>query len=949
MRTWFGLIGLAILALLLVPLGLDLWLDARWFAAQGLSEVFMLRFRTEVGLGIVAAIAAGVFAAANLSLAAWQLRRVASKEDRDSRGMSSVVAAVPLLSILAGLVFGLAALGQWQTLLGYQAQAPFGQTDPTFDQDISFYVWTLPLLSAVRGWLAALLIVVAIAAALVYALGVFSIEPPITMARPYPLIARERVLRHHPLLASGVRHVAALAAAFLLLIAASYWLNNWELVYSARGVVFGASATDMHAVYPANLIMAGVAVVLAGFLLLLVARPSTGTSTGFLVAAAAVPIVWIGLGFVLGEVWPGLYEQIAVRPNQLAAERPYIDNNIASTRQAMDLDRIQLRDLSGDGTLTADVLNRNQRALSDIRITDWRPLMAAYNQLQRIRQYYEFSDIDVDRYTLSGGEQQVMLATREMDTTALAQVARTWQNIHLVYTHGQGAVVSPVNQVSSQGLPQLLVQDIPATTDEAALHIDVPQVYFGLGGSDYAVVGTRLDEFDLPGDTNAAEVRTRYSGGGGVSVGSGLERLATAAAITDGNLLLSSDVTSGSQLLLHRQIQERVQHVAPFLRLDVDPYQVILNGHLLWVQDAYTWTNRYPDATRQNDLNYLRNSVKVTIDDYDGSMHFYMLQPQEPILQVWMKLYPTLFTPLDQAPPGLVGHFRYPEDLLNIQANLLATYHMTDAQTFYNREDLWSIAQETFDGRIQPMQAYYTTLRLPGDVGTEFASILPFTPSGQNRNNMLAWMVARSDGENYGQVVVYRFPQGKLVFGPQQIEARISQEPTISSQITLWNQQGSQVLRGNLLVIPLEDAILYVQPLYIQAQSNPLPELKRVIVASTDAVVMSDRLDTALTALGAGKSGEILTPGAAAAAGATGSGSATSVASSGSGSTVSTGATAAASATPANGSTAELAASARDHLRAAESAAGRGDWVTYGNEMAAVHQLLDQLAASSGR
>ena len=935
MRATSAIFGVVVLAVLLVPLGLSLWLDARWFGAQGLAAIFNLRLTTEITLGVVAAAIAGAFAGLNLAWAAWRLRHVASKEDRDSRGMSTIVAAVPVVALVVGLGFGLAAFGQWQTWLGFGAQVPFGQQDPTFNQDISFYVWTLPALAAARGWLTGLVIVVGIGVAVVYVLGLASIEPPIATGRPYPFITRERDLRYHPLLAPGVRHIAVLGALFLVLIAASYWLNNWELVYSARGVVFGASATDMHAIYPANTVMAGVALVLAILLLLLTVRPTAGASTGFLITAAAIPVLWLGAGFILGEAWPGLYEQIAVHPNQLAAERQYISNNIASTRAAMNLEQIDVRDLTGDGTVDAGVLARNQPALADIRITDWRPLMAAFNQLQRIRQYYEFSDIDVDRYDLRAGRQQVMLSTREMDPTSLAQVARTWQNTHLVYTHGQGVVVSPVNTVTPQGLPELIERDIPATTDEPSLTIDVPQVYFGLRPVDYAVVGTRLDEFDRPSDNATAEIRTRYTGGGSVPVGAGLERLGMALALADGNLLLSGDVSADSQLLLHRQIQERIAHVAPFLRLDSDPYQVILAGRLLWVQDAYTWTNRYPDAARQGGANYMRNSVKVTVDDYDGSMRFYPVQPDEPILRVWMHLYPSLFTPLSEAPAGLVSHFRYPEDLLNTQAALLATYHMTDPQTFYNREDLWSIAQETFNDRVQQMQAYYTTLRLPGETSTEFASILPFTPSGQNRNNMQAWMVARSDGANYGQLIVYRFPQGKLVFGPQQIEARINQEPAISSQITLWSQQGSQVLRGNLLVIPLEDAVLYVQPLYIQAQSNPLPELKRVIVASTDSVVMSDRLDSALTALGQGRSGEVLA------------------------------ATTAApqqqqqqqqqqqpqtNAAPAEtGSAADLAGSARDHLRAAETAAGKGDWTTYGSEMATVHQLLDQLAAAAGR
>ena len=932
MRATWALVVLTVLVLLLGPLGLSLWLDARWFGAQGLGEVFALRLGTQIGLGIAAAAIAGAFTALNLFVAAWLLRRTASKEDRDSRGMSTIVASVPVISLLIGLGFGLAAFGQWQTWLGLNAQVPFGQTDPTFGQDIAFYVWTLPALAAARGWLTGLVIIVAIGAAIIYAVGLATIEPPISASRPYPFISRERDLRYHPLLAPAVRHVAVLGAAFLVLIAGSYWLNNWELVYSTRGVVYGASATDMHAVYPANTIMAGVAVLLALLLLFVAVRPSAGASSGFLLTAAAAPLLWIGIGFVLGEIWPGLYEQIAVHPNQLAAERQYIENNIVSTRTAMSLTTIDVRDLTGDGTIDAGVLARNQQALTDIRVTDWRPLLAAFNQLQRIRQYYEFTDVDVDRYTLASGRQQVMLSTREMDPTSLAQVARTWQNTHLVYTHGQGVVASPVNTVSSQGLPLLLEHDIPAAADDPALKIDVPQVYFGIRPVDYAVVGTRLDEFDMPSDNAVSEVRSRYAGGGGVRVGDGLERLLMAAAVADGNLLLSGDVSGDAQLLLHRQFQERVNHVAPFLKLDSDPYQVVLGGRMLWVQDAYTWTNRYPDATLQSGANYLRNSVKVTIDDYDGSMHFYVVQPDDPILRVWMRLYPSLFTPVSQAPAGLADHFRYPEDLLNAQAALLATYHMTDPQTFYNREDLWSIAQETYGDRVQQMQAYYTMLRLPGESNTEFASILPFTPSGQNRNNMLAWMVARSDAANYGQVIVYRFPQGKLVFGPQQIEARINQEPAISSQVTLWNQQGSQVLRGNLLVIPLEDAVLYVQPLYIQAQSNPLPELKRIIVASTGAVVMSDRLDTALTALGQGRSGEVLATANAAAPPASTQGQAQAQA--GAGTQTQT--------------TGDLAAAARDHLRNAESAAGRGDWASYGTEMAQVRQILDQLASASG-
>src|SRR5919206_1507643 len=534
MRTLAAVFGLAVLGLLLVPLGLNLWLDARWFAAQGLGEVFALRLRTQLQLGLVAALVAGAYTFVSLGWASWRLRRAAAKEDRDSRGLATITAAVPALAGLLGVLFGLAAFGQWQTLLGLQAQVPFGDHDPTYGQDIAFYVWTLPALASARSWLAAVTLLVAIATGVIYAIGLVSIEPPRIATRPYPFIeGRDYDLRRHPLLAPAVRHLALLGAVLLLLIGGSYWLNNWELVYSGRGVVYGASATDMHAVYPANVLMAGVAVVLAVVLLVVAARPATGASTGFLVTAAAAPLVWVVLGFLSGEVWPGLYEQIAVHPQQLAAERPYIENNITSTRRAMNLDQVEVRDLTGEATLDANVLSRNQAALSDIRIVDWRPLAAAYNQLQRIRQYYEFVDIDVDRYELRGGRQQVMLAARELDSGSLAQVARTWQNTHLVYTHGQGIVVAPVNRVSGQGLPDLLASDIPVVTAEPALRVDRPQIYFGALSTSYAVVGTRLDEFDRPGDNQNAEIRNRYEGGGGVPVGGGLERLGMAAAVGD--------------------------------------------------------------------------------------------------------------------------------------------------------------------------------------------------------------------------------------------------------------------------------------------------------------------------------------------------------------------------------------------------------------------------------
>jgi len=912
-----GFVAFVIVLLIFIPLLLGLWLDWQWFAAQGVLQVLALRLRTELVLGGGAALLAGATLYLNLAVVSRRLRSAAAGWNAP---LATARRAIGPASAILGLAFGLSAMGQWSTYLTAMTRRPFGMTDPVFGQDASFYVWVLPALEALHAWVVWLALMLIVTAAALYGVGFALIAGPAHAELHGLRVATNRppstaVILGHPLLKSAEIHASLLGAILLALFAVSYVFDTFELVYSGRGVVYGASRTDLAAVMPANVILLLLTLGLAAVLgVNLVWRRR--------LALLAAPAIWVVAAFLLGGLWPGAYEQFAVKPNQLEQERPYLANNIAMTRQAYGLDRVDTRDLSGDGTLKADDLSRNQDALADLRITDYRPLLDAYRQLQRLRQQFDFVDVDVDRYNLTAGRQQVMLSARELDPGGLPEVARTWQNLHLVYTHGQGVVASPVNRVTAQGLPELLVRDVPAVSTEPSLLPNVPQVYFGELTTQYVIVGTKLAEFDRPGESGSAEVTSRYEGGGGVPVGGLLQRILLTLSLADLNVLLSDAVSPDSQVLLHRTITDRVHRTAPFLLLDSDPYLVIVGGRLVWVQDAYTTTRRFPHATPRGDLNYIRNSVKVTVDAYSGEMRFYAFDPDEPILQVYRALYPTLFIPLDAAPAGLADHFRYPEDLFNIQAAMLATYHMTDPQQFYNREDLWNIAQETYGDRVQQMVAYFATLRLPGEAAPEFTTILPFTPGGGGRTNMVAWMAARSDAPHYGELRLYRFPQGKLVFGPQQIEARVNQEPSISQQLTLWNQQGSKVIRGNLLAIPIEESILYVQPLYIQAERNPLPELNRVIVASTEGVVMSDRLDGALAALAQGRRGEV----AAAAASPRAD--------------TNTG-------TPpgaASGDPAGLARQARDRLREAQAAAGAGDWATYGQKLAEVDRLLNQLA-----
>jgi uncharacterized membrane protein (UPF0182 family) len=645
---------------------------------------------------------------------------------------------------------------------------------------------------------------------------------------------------------AAIAHASALLGLYFAIKAWSYALDRYLMLYDDNGVVVGAGYTDVHVELPALWLLIVLAVVAA-----IVAWANVRLRTIRLVIAA--PLLVFGGSFLFAEVIPGLFERFFVKPNELQLETPYIQRNIAFTREAYNLVQIAVKPFPAEQNLTFQSLKDNSGTIDNIRLWDWQPLMDTYAQLQEIRTYYRFLDVDVDRYHLGDSYQQVTLAARELDPSLLSANAQTWVNLHLLFTHGNGVVMSPVTRKSAEGLPIFYLKDIPPIATGGP-PITEPRIYFGQGSPGYVIVKTGTPEFDYPkGKDN---VYARYDGADGIPIGGIGWRALFAWQMDDLNILLSDYITSESRILLHRNIKDRVGTIAPFLQLDRDPYVVISAGRFYWMQDAYTTSEWFPYANPEpdgGDINYIRNSVKVVIDAYNGTVAFYVADAADPIVATYRRIFPSLFKPLDAMPPDLQKHIRYPEDLFTIQALQYRAYHMDAPEVFYNREDLWqfprepTVPDEMNAGGGTRMAPYYIMMRLPGEPQTEFFLMLPMTPS--KRENMIAWLAARCDLPEYGKLIVYEFPKDKLVYGPFQIEALINQNTEISQQISLWNQMGSRVIRGTLLVVPIGNSILYVSPLYLRAQSGQLPELKRVIAAYGDRVVMEETLPAALTAL----------------------------------------------------------------------------------------------------
>ncbi|MEM7794753.1 MAG: UPF0182 family protein, partial [Cyanobacteria bacterium P01_C01_bin.118] len=755
------------------------------------------------------------------------------------------------------LSFSVILASQWSRVLPALNSTSFNQSDPLFNQDISFYIFRLPVLELGEFWLSGLLLSTLVTVALIYLLAGNS-------------LSQGRFLGFST---AQQRHLYLLGSALLLSTGIGYWLRRYELLYSRQGVTYGASYTDVMVDLPVNtilsLLMVGSAIAaLSRALLGSLRRSSSYSPPSFFILIA------IYLSFsLMGELLlPWVVQRLVVQPNEFKRERPYIERSIAFTRDAFNLTDIQDESFVPQSNLTAEKLENNDLTVRNIRVWDTRPLLESNRQLQQIRSYYEFVDADVDRYTLTRADgilerRQVLISARELNYEQLEDTAKTWVNKHLSYTHGYGFTMSPVNTAAIGGLPDYFIKDIahsPSNADVArSIPRGRPRIYFGELTDNYVMTGTRVPELDYPGETD--NVYTTYSGDDGISLGAFWRRLLYAKHLSDWQMLFTNDFTPETKLLFRRNIQERVKQIAPFLQFDGDPYLVVADinaraasdastpidaegNYLYWIIDAYTTSDRYPYSDPGNQpFNYIRNSVKVVIDAYNGSVSFYVADANDPIIQTWAQFFPRMLQPLASMPPALIAHIRYPEDYSLVQSNQLLVYHMTDPRTFYNREDTWRAPNEIYANESQVVEPYYLIMKLPQEDEEEFILLRPFTPA--QRNNLIAWLAARSDGSQYGRILLYRFPKQELVYGPEQIEARINQDPQISQRISLWNTQGSRANQGNLLVIPIEDSLLYVEPLYLEAEQNRLPILARVIVAYQNRIAMGETLEQSLKAI----------------------------------------------------------------------------------------------------
>ncbi len=842
-----GLIGAILLAAIVLVAGLillglagDFFVDLLWFREVGYVRVFWTTLAAE------SAVFAAAFAGSALALWAngalafrfavgrspWQPApfdwgAVAPGTLPDA--LQLVRRHVPrqvLVAVLAAIVAAVIAAAEvsnWDVFLRALYHVPYGHNDPLYGKDIGFYLFELPAFVAIKNWLFATLLLGAVFAAAAYWL-----EGDIVLDSQRPFVA-----------APAIAHGSVLLGLLLAVKAFSYWLDRFHLLYGDNGVVVGASYTDVHLQLPMLwlLILVAAAGALACF-------ENLRRRSWRLPAAAVATLVVASL--VLGGLVPAVFQRIYVKPNELLLETPYLKNNIAFTQQAYNLHQITVKPFAVEQSLDAQSLAANRATIDNIRLWDWQPLMDTYGQMQEIRTYYRFHDVDIDRYWLSGTYQAVMLSARELVGALLPSNAQTWVNRHVLFTHGNGLVMSPVTRKTGEGLPIFYLQNIPPEATGGP-PVTQPRIYFGEETNDYVIVKSSTPEFDYP--NGADNAYAPYQGSGGVRVGSLLRRLLFAWYFEDLNILISGYIAADSRVAFRRTIQERTRMIAPFLRLDHDPYMAVVDGRLYWIQDAYTTSANFPYAqlTADRSINYIRNAVKIVIDAYNGTIDFYLADAADPVAASYGRIFPSLFKPLAQMPPELQKHIRYPEDLFRIQAQIYRTYHMDSPGVFYNREDLWQFPRQAEGGPNATMIPYYIIMRLPGEPQAQFFLMLPMVPS--QRQNMIAWLAARCDPPDYGKLIVYEFPKDKLVYGPFQIEARINQNTEISQQLSLWNQMGSRVIRGHLIVIPIENSILYVSPLYLRAESGQLPELKRVIAAYGDHVVMEETLADALAAL----------------------------------------------------------------------------------------------------
>ena len=908
--SWQGALRLLIIAviifficLILLDLISGFLVDWLWFSAIGYFGVFWTIIFAKAEVFFAVFLATTIILWVNGSLAFRFARSQWSQRLAEFEWKPTGAATLPEVleftrhrlpwpvAIVCGacIIAALVAWGEvnnWDVFLQFLYQVPYGASDPLYRNDIGFYLFTLPAYIAIKNWMLLTLFLSAL-----FAGAIYWVHGDIEYA------AQRRSMSP-----AAIAHGSVLLGFFFAVKACSYGLDRYLLLYGDNGVVVGASYTDIHFGLPVLWLLIGLSIVAA-----FAAWANVRVRTYRIPVAAAVLV--FGGSFVLSEVIPGLFQRVFVKPSELQLERPYIQRNIALTQQAYDLHQITAKPFPAEQDLTLKTLEANKATIDNIRLWDWNPLMDAYVQLQEIRTYYKFHDVDVDRYWLDGAYQSVMLSARELKSSLLPPNAQTWVNTRVLFTHGNGVVMSPVTRKSAEGLPLFYLRDIPPISTGGP-DIREPRIYYGEETSNYVIVKGGTPEFDYPkGKDN---IYAAYDGTGGVPIGGILRKNLFAWHFGDLNLLLSSYITGASRIMIRRDIQEQARAIAPFLLLDHDPYLVISSGKLYWIQDAYTTSDYFPYAqpVQRLGLNYIRNSVKIVIDAYNGTVAFYLMDAAEPIARTYQQIFPDLFKPFAAMPPDLQKHIRYPEDLFLIQAQIYQAYHMEAADVFYNREDLWQFPREPGGDGATLMAPYYIIMRLPGETQAEFFLMLPMVPS--RRDNMIAWLAARCNSPDYGKLIVYEFPKDKLVYGPFQIEALINQNTEISQQLTLWNQMGSRVIRGNLLVIPIENSILYVSPLYLRAAQGQLPELKRVIAAYGDHVVMKETLAEALSALFE-------------------TGGAPKIPSASTG-------------TPLAAPAAAQAREALDHYNQAIERLKSGDWAGFGTQLDAMRGLLENLS-----
>ena len=894
----------AALAFFVVPAALDFVADWWWFGEVGYQQIYSTQISTRAITGAAAFLITVAWLSFHVRLALAAISPAPltfTTREGFTVALPTRAQVRPLVMVLAAVASFLVASvvsAQWMTILTWWYRGPFNISDPVLGHDAGFYVFTLPILELTRGLLLGL-IVLAIAGAT----GLYFVAGQVSLT-PFGLRVEDRARTH----------LTWLAAAFFLVLALGAWLSRVHEIVMPSGIIQGASYADAYARMPAALALTVAGVVAAG----LAVASATMKSTRYLMIAAAVYAVTL----FAGQGYAAMLQRFAVTPNEQVRETPFMEYNIAATRAAFALDRVEERQLPGEATLSRQAIEANRATLDNVRLWDHQPLLETFGQLQEIRPYYDFVSVDNDRYQIGGQSRQVMLSARELNPASLQN--RTWINERLVFTHGYGLTLGPVNEVTSEGFPVLFVRDLPPVTS-VDLNITEPGIYFGEVANDYVIVRTDADEFQYPkGEDN---VYAQYAGNGGIPIGSLWRKLLFAIHFRQYQILLSDDITSESRLMFDRQIRRRVAKIAPFLVLDEDPYPVVTDGRIVWIQDAYTVSERYPYASAIGvaNVNYIRNSVKVTIDAYHGAVTFYHADTTDPIAQTIARIFPSLLKPLTDMPEDLRRHVRYPEGIFQMQASIYATYHMTNPAVFYNKEDQWEAPAVDSGGESRRMEPYYAMMKLPGEQSAEFIQMLPFTP--RRRDNLASWMVARSDGENYGKLLVFQFPKQTLVFGPAQVVARINQDQVIAPQITLWNQQGSQVIQGTLMVIPIEESLIYVRPLYLRAQAGRIPELTRVIVAYQNRIVMEPTLDQAIARL-FGQADRTAGPLRSADA------------------TPATEAKPPSGAPPSGVDTAaweRLATEARDTYRRALEAQKAGDWAKYGEEIRRLGELLERM------